>query len=140
MKLLKTQLLTILFILTFSICHSQVTKFKTTSGSTKIFNDNTQRWKDWEKLTNGADILITLDITNERIKIFSKTEQVFDIIKYFDKKTDDDGDDIISFQCVDQDGLKCKIRFVILNSQDGRKQVYIDYSDMIILYNIYTLN
>jgi hypothetical protein len=140
MKLLKTQLLTILFILTFSFSHSQVTKFKTTSGSTKIFNENTQRWKDWEKLTNGADILITLDITNERIKIFSKTEQVFDIIKYFDKKTDDDGDDIISFQCVDQDGLKCKIRFVILNSQEGRKQVYIDYSDMIILYNIYTLN
>jgi hypothetical protein len=140
MKVLKTNLITIFFFFTFSICYSQVTKFKTNSGYTKFFNENAQKWKEWEKLTNAVDILITLDMTNERIKIFSQSEQVYDIIKYYEKKTDSDGDDTISFQCVDQDGLKCKIRFLILNSEDGKKQLYVDYADMVILYNIYNLN
>lgn len=135
----KLLLLIICFFLGITITFSQVQKFKTTKGAIKFYSETLGKWEKWEDLKNGVDILIAVDLTNERIKIFSKNEQVFDIIKYYDKKTDSDGDETISMQCVDQDGLKCKVRFLILNSQNGRKQIYIDYSDVIILYNIKNL-
>ncbi|MCX6210027.1 MAG: hypothetical protein NTZ59_11185 [Bacteroidetes bacterium] len=132
-------LLFICFFLGITVTFSQVQKFKTTKGAIKFYSETLGKWKEWEDLENGVGILIVVDWTNERIKIFSKTNHVFDIIKYYDKKTDSDGDETISMQCVDQDGLKCNVRFLILNSQNGRKQIYIDYSDTTILYNIQNL-
>ena len=131
--------ITLLFIISSTLCFSQVTKFKTTSLSIKSKNEVTNKWSNWSE-PESADILISIDLTTERIKIFSKTEQVYDIIKYYDKDTDSDGDETLSFQCVDKEGLKCIVRFVILNSKNGQRQLYIDYSDIMWMYNIYNLD
>lgn len=138
MKFIKS-ILTITFVLITFACYSQVTKFKTTSISLREKSAYTNKWSEWSK-PKEAEILVSIDLTNERIKIFSKEDQVYDIIKYYDKETDDDGDETISFQCVDQDGLKCIIRFVILNSQNQRRQLYIDYSDTMWVYNMHYLD
>lgn len=132
-------LLTVLLLTVSAFCFSQVTKFKTTSLSIKTKNEITKKWTLWSDPEN-VDILISIDLTNERIKIFSKQDQIYDIIKYYDKSIDSDGDETLSFQCVDQDGLKCFVRFVILKSQKNRKQIYVDYSDMMWMYNIYNLD
>ncbi|RYE17315.1 MAG: hypothetical protein EOP51_24130 [Sphingobacteriales bacterium] len=132
-------LLTLCFLLTAVAAYAQVTKFKTSGGSVKFYNKTAQSWKPWEALENASDILITLDPDADRIKIFSSSEQVFDIIKFYDVVEDSDGDEVIPFQCVDQDGRKCKLRFMILHSQNKRKQLYVDYSDMMVMYNIYNL-
>jgi hypothetical protein len=138
MRLIKPIL--IIVFLTISIhCYSQVTKFKTTSLSIKTKNEYSQKWTKWSEPEN-ADILITIDLTNERIKIFSNEEQVYDIIKYYEKDIDSDGDETLSFQCINKDGLKCIVRFVILKSQNSRRQLYIDFSDMMWVYNIYNLD
>lgn len=122
-----------------SISFAQVTKFKSSGFATKFKNEYSGNWGKWSDFKE-TEVLITIDLTNERIKIFSKKEQVYDIIKYFDKETDSDGDETIEFQCVNEDGLKCHVRFVILNSQNGRRQLYVDFSDVMWVYNIYRLD
>jgi hypothetical protein len=128
-----------LFILVTNSSFGQLTKFKSSSYTSKFKNENTGNWSKWSELEK-TEVLITIDITNERIKIFSKKEQVYDIIKYYDKQTDSDGDETMQFQCVNEDGLKCYVRFVILNSQNGRRQLYIDFADLMWVYNIYKLD
>lgn len=131
--------LTILLVFFTSITLAQVTKFRTNSFSMKTKNEKTKQWTKWSE-AEKADILITIDIENNRIKIFSKGEQVYDIIKYYEKVTDDEGDETIQFQCVNEDGLKCIVRFVILNSREGRRQLYVDFADVMIVYSIYKLD
>ena len=140
MKNFKTIFFTLLLVLTINISFSQVIKFRTTSTASSSFVDKIQKWGNWEEESNSKDILISMDITNERIKIYSKTEQVFDIIEYYAKTTDDDNDEVISFQCVDKDGSKCKFRIVTIKSQENRKQLYVGYSDVTFLYNMYNLD
>jgi hypothetical protein len=140
MKNFKPLFYVIIFVFSINISLCQVIKFKTTSASSCYLIEKTRKWGNWEDATNGKDILISFDITNERIKIYSKVEQIFDIIKYYDKTTDSDNDDVIGFQCIDKDGSKCKIRLVTLKSQENRKQLYVGYSDITFLYNIYNLD
>ena len=136
---LKFILLHSVFFLLINTSIGQVTKFKTTSYSSKFKVENSSSWSKWEKLEN-TDILITMDFTNDRIKIFSKKEQVYDIIKYYDKETDSDGDITNQFQCVNEDGLKCIVILVLLNSKNGQRQIYIDFADIMWMYNIYKLD
>lgn len=136
---LKFILLHSVFFLLINTSIGQVTKFKTTSYSSKFKVENSSSWSKWEKLEN-TDILITMDFTNDRIKIFSKKEQVYDIIKYYDKETDSDGDITNQFQCVNEDGIKCIVRLVLLNSKNGQRQIYIDFADIMWMYNIYKLD
>lgn len=117
----------------------QVAKFKSTSYSLKFKDKHNGKWGKWTQ-SEKAIVLITIDIDNDRIKIFSKREQVYDIIKYYDAKTDVDGDETIQFHCVNEDGLKCFVRFVTLNSNDGQRQLYVDFSDIMWVYNIYKLD
>lgn len=131
---LKNLIITPLLIISINAL-SQVTKFKTTSFSIKSKNEYTEKWTKWSE-AEDVEILITFDLTNERIKIFSKEEQEYDIIKYFDKKIDEDGDETIKLQCVNEDGLKCIVRIVVLNSNYGQRQLYIDFADIMWVYDI----
>ena len=131
--------LTILSLFFASVTLSQVTKFRTTSLSMKTKNERTKQWNKWSE-PEKVDVLITIDIENNRIKIFSKGEQVYDIIQYYEKETDNEGDETLQFQCVNEDGLKCFVRFVVLNSREGKRQLYVDFADIMWVYNIYKLD
>lgn len=128
----------IFFSLAFS-SSGQITKFKSTGYATKFKNEYTGKWGEWSEFEK-TEVLITVDVKNDRIKIFSKKEQIYDIIKYYEKTTDTDGDETLQFHCVNEDGLKCFVRFVVLNSQNGRRQLYVDFADMMWVYNIYKLD
>ena len=138
-KYFKTLVLLITFLLTISISATgQVRKFKSTSYS-YMYKINEYRWSDWSESTESS-VLITLDLNNERITIYSATKQVYDIAEYEGETTDDDGDDFFSFFCVNNEGLTCRVRLAKLNSQGGRNQFYIDFSDRRWVYNVYTLD
>ncbi len=127
------------FLLTGFTSFGQVIKFKSTSFSSKYKNESTSKWSTWSKLEE-TEVLITIDLDDQRIKVFSKSEQEYDIIKYFDKEIDSDGDETLKFHCVNEDGRKCYVRFVILHSKDGQRQLYIDFADLMWMYNIYKLD
>jgi hypothetical protein len=115
----------------------QVYKLRSSTFSSK-YKVSEYSWSEWSELAE-TNVLITFDLAKDRITIYSKTTQVYDIAEYEEKITDKDGDDILSYFCVNQDGLTCRVRFVKLNSQNGRNQVYVDFSDMMFFYNTYFL-
>lgn len=127
-----------IFLTSSTNIFGQVYKLKSTSFSTR-YKINEYKWSDWSDATDSS-VLITFDLTNDRITIYSKVTQVYDIAEYEGKTTDEDGDDIFSYYCIDKDGSKCRVKMLKLHSLNERMQMYVYYSDMNWLYNIYTLD
>ncbi len=136
---MKKILLTTILLLVFSSAFSQVIKCKAYSIAFKEKNEYTGNWSEWSNWED-VDILIVIDANNDRIKIFSKEDQIYDIIQYKGEHTDSDGDDTIEWLCVNEDGLKCGVRLVKLNSKGGTSQIYVDFADFMFVYNIYKLD
>lgn len=126
-----------LFTLAMHMGYSQVYKLKSSSVAFKYksTDDEWTNWSDWEE----TSVIVVLDTENDRIKIFSKEPQIYDVIEDEGEKTDEDGDDIWSLYCVNEDGLTCRVRLVQLNSQEGRLQLYVDFNDMSWAYNVYVI-
>lgn len=116
------------------VVSAQVYKLRSTSLSIRYKEGSISKTK-WSE-PEEASVLIVLNVDKDRVNIYSKEPQEYDIIKAYDKTTDSDGDDIYRFVCIDQDGVKCTMRFVRLNSRNGRLQLYIDYSNISWLYNV----
>ena len=53
-----------------------------------------------------------------------------------EKKGDDD---VVTFNCVDNNGVECTLAIYTRKKQGGRNQLYITYQDMIIAYNMTVL-
>ena len=80
-------------------------------------------------------MIVTLDMENHRIVVYSEVIQLFSIVKYGDQETKGD-DDVVSFNCVDNNGLECLLTIYTRKKQGNRNQLYIVYQDMIIAYNM----
>jgi len=139
MKSIKSICLTVIVLLTFStFSYGQVSKLKTTSYSSK-YKINDYRWSEWEEWQETS-VLIMFDFDKQRVTIFSKVTQIYDIIENEGTEYDSDGDKTLSLYCVDKEGLTCRIRLVKLISQNGRNQLYVDYKDIKWVYNVYSLD
>ncbi|MEO1514679.1 MAG: hypothetical protein AAFV95_06690 [Bacteroidota bacterium] len=112
-----------------SLYSQKVIKMKSTAYSTRSLSSsgNWSDWSNWEK----TEVLMVLK--NERITIYSKRKQEYDIIKYYDEYVDSDGDSVLKLQCVDQDGDMCHLR--IINRKSGKQQLYVDFSNINWVYN-----
>ena len=54
--------------------------------------------------------------------------------------TEENETDIVySFTCKDNDGEDCTISIITRKKQDNRKQLYINYKNRIIVYNIFKM-
>ena len=127
------------FLLVISTAFSQVIKCRAYSFAHKEKNEYSSRWTEWSSWEE-VDILIAIDLDNDRIKIFSKVDQIYDIIQYRGESTDSDGDNTIEWLCVNEDGLKCALRLVKRYSEGGKSQLYIDFADFMFVYGIYKLD
>lgn len=137
-KSIRNLFFVIIFLMTGISLQAQVSKLRSTGLSIRYEKENGQ-WTDWDDLTE-ASVLITLDFDNERITVYSKEKQVYDIAEYEGLTEDKDGDDILSLFCIDKDGKTCRIKYVVLHSRNEQKQLYIYYGDYNILYNVYLLD
>lgn len=131
----------ILFLFVFLGSHgsfAQAIKFKSTDFSYKerFGRDNWSNWEEWQE----ASVLIVVDIDNERISVYSKERQVYDVVEYEGEHYDKDNDLVYSFYCVDNSGHTCRVRLVKLLSENNQFQLYIDYDDFMVVYNAYSLN
>jgi len=103
MKSLKQIILFTLFFIGFtSLSSTQVIKVKAGAISIKTKNEYTGIWSDWSKWEK-VNILITIDSDKGRIKIFSKKEQVYDIIQDLGESYDKDGDKTWKWLCVNEE-------------------------------------
>lgn len=125
----------------FFICistNAQVLKFRTTALSTNVTKEN-GGWKGWSEFED-SNLLVTVNLDVQRITIYADKTQNFDITDFDELKKDEDGDDVFTFYCVDNEGRNCRIKFYTLHSQNGGRQMYIYYDSLAFLFNIYLLD
>ena len=134
MKHLKYLLLFLFFVSTVS--YAQKFNFKT-SGYMVSQKDNKGNWSDWSKLQK-TEMTVLLDMESHRIVVYSEILQLFSIMKYGNQETIGD-DDVVKFDCVDNNGVECTLAIYTRKKQGGRNQLYITYQDMIIAYNMTVL-
>ena len=111
----------------------QVYKFMTT-GLSVLEKDEKGAWGKWSDLKDTS-IVIALDTSKNRIIVYSQEIQLYDILNYEDRE-ENDQDIIYPFTCKDDDGLPFTISIITRKNQDGRKQLYINQKNVIVVYNI----
>jgi len=121
--------LLVIIIMTTSLSFGQTVKLKGTSFSLKVGD------KAWTT-TTACSIIIVFNFDEKDLTIYSAEPQQYDLVQYLGKTTDKDGDEITGFVAIDKKGIKCNIRWMKLNSQGGRLQVYVQYNDVSWLYNM----
>lgn len=113
--------------------YGQSYNFKT-SGFSVMEKDQKGRWGKWSDLKNAA-ILVKLDTDKNRIVVYSEIIQLYEIVDYVPHE-ENDSDSIYTFTCKDTNGENCTLSIITRKLQDNRKQLYINYDDRIIVYNM----
>lgn len=116
----------------------QFIKFRTTSVTylEKNYDGSWGQWSPHKKI----DIMITHDVLNQKITVYSDPLMIYDIARQEEKKYDEDGGEVFSFLCVGQDGTRCYIHHLFLNDKENHQQLYIEYDDFITAYDIHYIN
>ena len=113
--------------------YGQTYKFKTSGFSVMEKNQN-GKWGKWSNL-DLVNILVALDTDKNRIVVYSEIIQLFEIIDY-QPLEENETDSVYTFVCKDNNGDDCTLSIITRKQQDNRKQLYINYSNRIIVYNI----
>jgi hypothetical protein len=113
--------------------NAQTYKFLTTGFSVMEKNAKGE-WGKWSALQEDS-IVITLDTNKNRIVIYSQEVQLYEILNY-EANEENDVDIIYPFTCKNDDGVPFTISIITRKKQGNRKQLYINQSDFIVVYNI----
>jgi hypothetical protein len=93
------------------------------------------KWGEWSDFVK-ADLVVTIDAKKDRIIVNSPEIQVFTILSYGDK-IETETSKTVPFDCIDNNGSKCKILVITRKDEGNRMQFYINYSELKFVYNIY---
>jgi hypothetical protein len=131
----KIKIFLVLFFLLLGLqkSHSQTYKF-ITSGLSVMEKDQKGKWRKWSDL-KMVTVLVTLDTDKSRIVVNSEIIQLFEIIEY-QPLEESETDSVYTFTCKDNNGDDCTLSIITRKNQDNRKQLYINYDNRIIVYNI----
>lgn len=129
-----TYLFFLMLVLVGQQSSAQVYKFST-SGFSVLEKNEKGKWGNWSDLEQSK-MMVSLDTNKNRIVIYSQIIQLFEILEYH-PIAENESDTVYSFSCKDNDGVDCTVSIIIRKKQDNRKQLYINYGDQIIVYNIY---
>jgi hypothetical protein len=99
-----------------------------------IEKDQKGKWGKWSNL-KSTTILVSLDTDKSRIIVNSEIIQLFEIIEY-QPLEESETDSVYTFTCKDNNGDDCTLSIITRKNQDNRKQLYINYDNSIIVYNI----
>jgi hypothetical protein len=136
MNTLRNYILILFLGLCFQQSYSQSYRFKT-SGFSVLEKNERGKWGEWSNL-DLVNLSVILDTDKHRIVVYSQEIQLFNIIEYIERE-ENDTDIVYSFLCKDNNGTDCKISIITRKKQDYRKQLYINYDDQIVVYNIFTV-
>lgn len=136
MNSIRTYILLLFLGFGFQQVQSQSYHFKT-SGFSVLEKNERGKWGEWSNL-DLVNLSVVLDTNKHRIVVYSQEIQLFNITDYIERE-ENETDIVYSFMCKDNDGKECKLSIITRKKQDYRKQLYINYDDRIIVYNIITV-
>lgn len=112
---------------------AQVYRFKATGFSVLEKNEK-GKWGDWSDLQK-TELIITLDTNKNRIIVYSQEIQLYRIVAY-QPEEENENDLVYGFSCADEEGNPFTISIITRKKQGGRKQMYINQKNVILMYNI----
>ena len=115
---------------------AQVYTYRTTGYAYKKVNSY-GNWNDWSEWLD-SDMSMVINFNTDQIVIYSPTTQRYKITKHVRNYTDNSGGKQVEFAAVDQDGDKCHIRLRI--EKNGNSQIYIEFSNIMWVYNVRRTN
>ncbi|KAF2329310.1 MAG: hypothetical protein REI96_09195 [Flavobacterium nitrogenifigens] len=136
MNSLRPYILLLFLVFGLQQVQSQSYHFKT-SGFSVLEKNERGKWGEWSNL-DLVNLSVVLDTNKHRIVVYSQEIQLYNILDYIERE-ENDTDITYSFICKDNDGRECKLSIITRKKQDYRKQLYINYDDHIIVYNIITV-
>lgn len=136
MNSIRTYILLLFLMLGLQQAKSQSYHFKT-SGFSVLQKNERGKWGEWSNL-DLVNLSVVLDTNKHRIVVYSQEIQLYNILDYIERE-ENDTDITYSFLCKDNDGKECKLSIITRKKQEYRKQLYINYDDHIIVYNIITV-
>lgn len=95
-------------------------------------------WTEFTQ-TEATNFEIVVNFTAMYFSFFSQQPHHYTVLREEGHNVDKDGDDVYSFYCRDGEGKKCRIQIYRLNSNGGRNQIYISFSDLCLVYNVETI-
>lgn len=116
--------------------YSQTYKFRT-SGFSVLEKNEKGKWGKWSDLSL-VNIMVSLDTDKNRLVVYSRNIQLYQILVY-QPESESENDLVYSFTCKDNDGVDCTVSIITRKKQENRKQLYITYSDHVIVYNIFSM-
>jgi hypothetical protein len=106
--------------------------FETSDVSMSVREDG--RWSKFAD-PKVAKLVVRFDAGKDRISVYSEVPQFFKIINYLKKQNLKDRD-IISFDCVNQEGTKCEVAIHTMKKEKGANQLYVYFKDIILIYSM----
>ena len=115
-----------------SSCKAQTYYYKTYEFAIKFKSSYGVwgNWSDWEK----SNIVLTIDMDQDVITVFSQQKQIYKVIEYLGSYTDESGGKQLKYYVIDQDGDLGHVR--LRNEKNGNSQIYIDFNDVMWVYNV----
>ena len=138
MKIIHLIALFVLMGFSIQAVNAQPIRFKTSSVSVTNKNEKTKKWSDWSDFKE-AKLVISIDGKKNLIVVNSPEIQVFRILAY-NEKIENENDAIVPFECRDNFGSKCQILVITKKKESNRMQIYVNYSDVKFVYNVYNTN
>lgn len=117
----------------FSTQAQSIQWYKATSYAFRyVYDDEWTDWSDWLK----ANINIRFDLNSDVITVYSNRTQTYKILYQEEAPYDTNGTQI-KFRVIDQDKDYGAIRLRI--DSEGNSQLYVDFSDVMWVYNVYRI-
>lgn len=129
---MKKLIISCILSLVCSFGHAQVNKWRAKVFSLRYTTEN-DLWTDWSSWSSSG-VLITGDITNQRVKVFAAAPKIYDMIESVVKDYDNDGNPIYSVACVDENAKRCNM--IWYHTQEKGSFVIFKFADFEIMYSV----
>lgn len=123
----------ILVVVFLMAINTQAQSFRFEVSAVSLSVKNAGKWTDFTPFKE-AKIVATFNPEKNTIGVYSEIPQYFKIKKYYDRKSEN-GKDIDGFDCMDNNGEFCFIE-IHSNQKENMHQLYITYSDRMMVYNM----
>lgn len=113
---------------------AQVVNYRTTKFYTR---ENTARgWTKWSS-PQSSNLLLVIDFDNDYVYIASQYEQLYKITNIKDQYTTREGDKVVEFTFIDQDGDRGTMS--LSSRKYGASQIYIRFNNVDWCYDVVKL-
>jgi hypothetical protein len=97
-------------------------KFRAYAISSSTHNSISEKWNDWGEWEKINEVLILFDFEKERLTIFTKTKQEYDVYEWL-KKADENA--LITVKAIDENGDDSRLRIVCPDAEKSELHLYI---------------